>query len=120
MRGHRPKAWIGYVFTKKDGVKVPSKFLYIQFYAGDEQKRINTKTNEGDNRRYTGLYPHDFRRSASRNLIKAGVPRGTAMLITGLKTESIFERYNIKNTADAEVAHMKVGQYSSKKVAGIR
>ena len=53
MRGHRPKAWIGYVFTKKDGVKVPSKFLYIQFYAGDEQKRINTKTNEGDNRRYT-------------------------------------------------------------------
>ena len=48
------------------------------------------------------------------------MPRGTAMLITGLKTESIFERYNIKNTADAEVALMKVGQYSSKKVAGIR
>ena len=53
MRGHRPKAWIRYLFTKKDGVKVPSKFLYIQFYAGDEQKRINTKTNVGDNRRYT-------------------------------------------------------------------
>ena len=119
-RLERGEGWIGYLFTKKDGVKVPSKFLYIQFYAGDEQKRINTKTNEGDNRRYTGLYPHDFRRSASRNLIKAGVPRGTAMLITGHKTESIFERYNIKDTADAEAALMKVGQYSSKKVAGIR
>jgi integrase len=75
---------------------------------------------KGDNRRYTGLHPHDFRRSASRNLIKAGVPRSTAMLITGHKTESIFERYNIKDTADAEAALMKVGQYSSKKVAGIR
>jgi hypothetical protein len=48
------------------------------------------------------------------------VPRSTAMLITGHKTESIFERYNIKDTADAEAALMKVGQYSSKKVAGIR
>ena len=59
------------------------------------------------------LHPHDFRRSASRNLIKAGVPRGTAMLITGHKTESIFERYNIKDTADAEAALMKVVQYST-------
>ena len=69
-RLERGETWIGDLLTKKDGVKVPSKFLYIQFYAGDEQKRINTKTNEGDNRRYTGLHPHDFRRSASRNLIK--------------------------------------------------
>ena len=38
------------------------------------------------------------------------------MLITGHKTESIFERYNIKDTADAEAALMKVGQYSSKKL----
>jgi len=119
-RLERGEGWIGYLFTKKDGVKVPSKFLYIQFYAGDEQKRINTKTNEGDSRRYTGLHPHDFRRSSSRNLIKAGVPCGTAMLITGHKTESIFERYNIKDTADAEAALMKVGQYSAKKLAGIR
>ncbi len=70
------------------------------------------------NRKYTGLHPHDFRRSAARNLIKAGVPRSTAMLITGHKTEAVFERYNIKDTSDAEAALMKVGQYT-KKVAAI-
>ena len=75
---------------------------------------------KGDNRRYTGLHPHDFRRSASRNLIKAGVPRSTAMLITEHKTESIFERYNIKDTSDAKAALLKVGQYSSSKVAAIK
>ena len=75
---------------------------------------------KGDNRRYHGLHPHDFRRSAARNLTKAGVPRSTAMLITGHKTESIFERYNIKDTADAKAALLKVGQYSSGKVAAIK
>lgn len=73
----------------------------------------------GDNRRYSGLHPHDFRRSAARNLTKAGVPRSTAMLITGHKTEAIFERYNIKDDSDAEAALLKVGQYSTGKVAAI-
>jgi integrase len=71
-----------------------------------------------DNRKYSGLHPHDFRRSAARNLIKAGVPRSTAMLITGHKTEAIFERYNIKDITDAEEALTKVGQYT-KRVAAI-
>jgi integrase len=74
---------------------------------------------KGDNRRYSGLHPHDFRRSAARNLIKAGVPRSTAMMITGHKTEAIFERYNIKDNSDAEAALLKVGQYSTGKVAAI-
>ena len=60
---------------------------------------------------YKGLMPHDFRRSAARNLIKAGVDRRTAMKITGHKTEHIFERYNIKTTEDVKEALLKVGQY---------
>jgi len=51
-------------------------------------------------RAYSGLTPHDFRRSAARNLIKAGLDRRVAMKITGHKTEHIFERYNIKTTDD--------------------
>ena len=42
----RGEGWIGYLFTKKNGQSVPSKYLYIQFYAGSSQKRINTKTND--------------------------------------------------------------------------
>jgi integrase len=63
--------------------------------------------------------PHDFRRSAARNLIKAGIDRRTAMKITGHKTEAIFERYNIKTTDDVREALIKVGQFKTATVSTI-
>ena len=39
--------------------------------------------------------PHDFRRSAVRNLERAGVPRSAAMALVGHKTEAIYRRYAI-------------------------
>lgn len=38
---------------------------------------------------------HDLRRTVARNLIRSAVPRSTARRITGHKTESVLERYNI-------------------------
>ena len=50
---------------------------------------------------------HDFRRTAARNLVGAGVPEHIAMQITGHKTPSIFRRYAIVDQADKAEALRK-------------
>jgi integrase len=74
-----------YVFHRPDGSRIK-----------DFRKRWRKACEDAG---YPGKLLHDFRRTAVRNLERAGVPRSTAMAMVGHKTESIYRRYAIIDEA---------------------
>ena len=55
-----------------------------------------------------GMLRHDFRRSVVRNLVRSGVGKTVAMKISGHRTRSVIDRYNITSDADLREAARKL------------
>ncbi|HZL52293.1 MAG TPA: site-specific integrase [Terracidiphilus sp.] len=83
-----------YVFTRADGKRVKDF---------REQWR-NACVAAG----VPNLLFHDLRRTAARNLRRAGVAEGVIMRIGGWRTRSVFERYAIVAQSDIKDAMLKL------------
>jgi len=60
------------------------------------------------------LLPHDLRRSAARNLIRAGVSEGVTMALMGHRTRHMLDRYNITDAADLSEGVARLNEFLAK------
>jgi integrase len=102
----------------KSGSVLP--FVFLNEKGTDQVKRFDKSWKTACRNSQIGkrLF-HDFRRSAVRNMVRVGVPERVAMTISGHKTRSVFERYNIVNEEDLRHAAQKQSDYLESRLGTI-
>jgi integrase len=93
------RRWTARTVQKDDRTIKLSKFVFHR--NGEQVIDFRKPWKEASKKAHVvGRLFHDLRRTAVRNMIRAGVPQSVAMSISGHKTVSMFLRYNITSASD--------------------